>query len=76
MSILKHLGWGLLTYGLVTILVGLRPLLGPATCRYEIGCTQFTVMQLQTLPFHQAVVRSIQRVLSCNPFFKYRDIYE
>lgn len=59
----------LIAYSLVTILVGLRPLLGPAACRYDIGCTQFAVIQLESLPLHKALWAISTRLLSCNPFF-------
>jgi putative component of membrane protein insertase Oxa1/YidC/SpoIIIJ protein YidD len=55
---------------LITVLVGLRPLLGPAACRYEIGCTQFAVIQLQNLPLHKALWAIGCRVVSCNPFLR------
>lgn len=53
---------------LITLLVGLRPLLGPAACRYEIGCTQFAVIQLESLPLHKALWAIGCRIFSCNPF--------
>ncbi|MFI5333344.1 MAG: membrane protein insertion efficiency factor YidD [Candidatus Babeliales bacterium] len=59
----------LVAYSLITILVGLRPLLGPAACRYDIGCTQFAVIQLESLPLHKALWAIGTRLLSCNPFF-------
>lgn len=54
----------------IFMLVGLRPLLGPAHCRFEIGCTQFAVNQLQEKPLFHALLAIAKRVLSCNPFSK------
>lgn len=50
------------------LISGLRPLLGPAACRYEVGCTQYALIQLQDQPLHKAIWLSMKRLLSCNPF--------
>lgn len=57
----------MIKYILVTLLIGLRPLLGPAVCTYEIGCTQFAVTQLESLPLHKALWAIIKRLLACSP---------
>lgn len=54
---------------LIFILIGLRPLLGPATCRYAIGCTAYAREQLETQPIHRALWLISKRVLNCNPFW-------
>lgn len=51
------------------IIGGLRPILGPAECKFPIGCTQFAIEQLENEPFFKAVWAITQRVLSCNPFY-------
>ena len=45
-----------------------RPLLGPGNiCPFELGCTQFAILQLQTKPLTVAIVSIAKRLLSCNP---------
>lgn len=51
----------------IWLILGIRPLLGPAACRYQIGCTKYAIALLKTEPFLKAVWRIIKRVLSCNP---------
>jgi len=51
------------------LIMGLRPLIGPAQCRYTITCTQFAAQQLQEKTFLYAVIAIVKRVFSCNPFF-------
>jgi hypothetical protein len=53
--------------GLVFIISGMRPLLGPASCRYTVTCTPFAIEQLKTQPLHRALWYIIKRVASCNP---------
>jgi putative component of membrane protein insertase Oxa1/YidC/SpoIIIJ protein YidD len=47
------------------LILGLRPLLGPASCRYEIGCTQYALNQLEEKRLVQAIWLIIKRVFSC-----------
>lgn len=42
-----------------------RPLLGPATCKYPIGCTQYALEQLNEVPLSQALWNIVKRVFSC-----------
>jgi len=46
----------------------LRPLLGPAECKYGLSCMPFAKKQLRELPLHKALWRIIRRVASCNPW--------
>ncbi|MDZ4154482.1 ribonuclease P protein component [Methylicorpusculum sp.] len=55
---------------LIFLIQGIRPLLGPACCRYQVTCTQFAIQQLQEEPLLIALWRIIKRVFSCNPFYK------
>jgi putative component of membrane protein insertase Oxa1/YidC/SpoIIIJ protein YidD len=48
-------------------IVGLRPLLGPATCRYPIGCTTYALETLDRESLGKAMWLIIKRVVSCNP---------
>jgi putative component of membrane protein insertase Oxa1/YidC/SpoIIIJ protein YidD len=48
-------------------IVGLRPLLGPALCYHEVGCSSYAVNCLEKESFLGAVVLIIKRVFSCNP---------
>jgi putative component of membrane protein insertase Oxa1/YidC/SpoIIIJ protein YidD len=55
-----------ITIGLIR---GLRPLLGPAVCRFTITCTNYAVLQLQQKPFFPACYLIIERLLLCNPLW-------
>lgn len=50
------------------LILGLRPLLGPAQCRYEISCGNYALKQLQEKSLVPAVWAISKRLLSCNPF--------
>ena len=52
------------------IITGLRPLLGPACCKYPIGCTDFALDQLKEQPLHKALWAIVKRIASCNPLSK------
>lgn len=54
---------------LVFLLIGLRPFLGVATCRFPIGCTAYAQEQLEKQPLHQALWLICKRLLLCNPFW-------
>jgi putative component of membrane protein insertase Oxa1/YidC/SpoIIIJ protein YidD len=47
------------------LILGLRPLLGPARCKYRVGCTQYTLNQLKKKPLIPALIASTKRILSC-----------
>ena len=49
-------------------ITGLRPFLGPATCKYPIGCTQFALEQLETQSLPYALAAIIKRLISCAPW--------
>jgi hypothetical protein len=51
------------------LIMGLRPILGPALCKFEPSCTRFAIEALKTLPFFKAVWVIAKRLLSCNPFW-------
>ncbi|TET36246.1 membrane protein insertion efficiency factor YidD [Candidatus Dependentiae bacterium] len=51
-------------------MVGLRPLLGSAGCRYNPSCGNYAVEQLQKKSVLPALWAIIKRILSCNPFVK------
>jgi len=54
---------------LIFMIQGLRPLLGPAHCKYPISCTKYAVIQLKTKPLFTALWLITKRLISCNPFF-------
>ncbi|HEV2916885.1 MAG TPA: membrane protein insertion efficiency factor YidD [Candidatus Babeliales bacterium] len=54
---------------LIVCIVIVRPLLGPATCRFYVGCTAYAIDQLQTERLHYALLNISKRLLSCNPFW-------
>jgi len=47
------------------LILGLRPLLGPAVCKYEVGCTQYAINQLEKESLVKAIWLIIKRVISC-----------
>lgn len=49
------------------LIVGLRPLLGPALCYYEIGCSSYALQCLETQSFIPAMWLIAKRLASCNP---------
>jgi len=56
---------------LLFFIVTIRPLLGPANCRFEETCGKFAIRQLKTKPLHRALWNTIKRLVSCaNPFWK------
>lgn len=50
---------------LIFLLRGLRPLLGPAYCRFYISCTEFAIIQLQGQSLPKACWAITKRLLSC-----------
>lgn len=54
---------------LITLLLGLRPLLGPACCKFSVSCTEFAVLKLQEEPLWRALWEIAKRLVRCNPFF-------
>jgi len=63
----------ILNKSLIFLVTGLRPLLGPAECKFTVGCTEFAVMQLNEKPLLPALWTITKRVLSCNPFNRSMD---
>jgi putative component of membrane protein insertase Oxa1/YidC/SpoIIIJ protein YidD len=54
---------------LIYLILTLRPLLGPACCKFTVSCTQYAILQLKEKPTLPALWAIIKRLLSCNPFF-------
>ena len=50
------------------IIIGLRPLLGPANCRFEPTCTPYAINQLKTQSVLVALKNIVKRIISCRPF--------
>ena len=50
------------------LISGLRPFLGPATCRYPAGCTKFALEQLETqsLPYALIAITKIAAMTIIN----------
>jgi len=55
-------------YILIFLIRGLRPLLGPAHCKYPISCTDYAEDTLKKESLLKAIWLITKRVLSCNPF--------
>ncbi len=53
---------------LTFLILGLRPLLGPAACKFPVSCTDYAVEQLEKERITKAVWRITKRLLKCNPF--------
>lgn len=54
---------------IMSCLYGMRALLGSYnSCRYEINCMVYAQIQLETQPFHRALVNIVKRVATCHPF--------
>ena len=51
----------------IFFITGIRPLFGPAQCRFTVSCTKFAILQLQEKSFFSAVYAIGKRVISCNP---------
>jgi hypothetical protein len=49
------------------LIVGLRPLLGPALCYHETGCSVYAVQCLKQEGFFRASYLIFKRLASCNP---------
>jgi putative component of membrane protein insertase Oxa1/YidC/SpoIIIJ protein YidD len=55
---------------IISILIrGLRPLLGPASCRFHQGCTAYALVKLKTEPLPHALWNIGKRLFLCNPFW-------
>ncbi|HEV2601005.1 MAG TPA: membrane protein insertion efficiency factor YidD [Candidatus Babeliales bacterium] len=52
---------------LITCITLLRPILGPAVCRFEETCTPYTIRQLREQNIFRAIWNSTKRLLSCSP---------
>lgn len=66
------LGWMINTIIMAFFYV-VRPILGPAECKYGLSCMPFAHKQLAELPTHKALWRITRRVLSCNPWSSYQE---
>lgn len=64
-------GWFkyLLVQLLIGLIIGLRPLLGPATCRFHISCTQFAITKLKEETLLKALWHIIKRLACCHPLY-------
>lgn len=54
---------------LIVIISLIRPLLGPATCRFPDGCTRYAIRELQEKPLFIALWSITKRLLLCSPFY-------
>lgn len=53
----------------IFLIIGIRPLFGPAQCRYVVSCTQFATVALQDNRLLIAVWLIFKRVCACNPLW-------
>jgi putative component of membrane protein insertase Oxa1/YidC/SpoIIIJ protein YidD len=54
----------------ISLLLGLRPLLGPACCKFSVSCTDFAVLKLKEGPFFHALWEIIKRISRCQSFYR------
>jgi len=54
---------------LIILLIGLRPLLGPAHCKFTVSCTEFAIIKLKEGPLFHALWEIFKRLLRCSPFY-------
>ncbi len=54
---------------LVGGIVGLRPLVGSARCRFTVTCTEFALLQLESEPLGAALMNILKRLSRCHPFW-------
>ncbi|MCK5632309.1 membrane protein insertion efficiency factor YidD [bacterium] len=53
----------------IFLIISIRPLLGPANCRFEPTCGKYAIIQLKTQPLHTATYNITKQLISCcNPF--------
>lgn len=52
---------------LMFLITGIRPLLGPAACKFPVGCTQYAIEQLEQKRLFEALWIIIKRLLLCSP---------
>lgn len=65
---IKKIIYRLPSFLCIMIIQGIRPLLGPADCKFPVTCTRYAIQQLQEQPLHRAFYLIAHRLLSCNPF--------
>lgn len=51
----------------------LHAILGTATCKYPIPCTEFAISELKKKPFIKALFSIFKRILCCLPFIPYSE---
>ncbi|MBN1549465.1 membrane protein insertion efficiency factor YidD [Candidatus Babeliales bacterium] len=57
-------------YFLSFLIVGLRPLLGPVACRYQVTCSRYALYQLKHKPLGFALKAITARLICCSPLQK------
>ncbi|MGB8468375.1 MAG: membrane protein insertion efficiency factor YidD [Candidatus Babeliales bacterium] len=50
---------------LSTLLIAIRPALGPAHCFFTVSCTKYALLTLKTEPLGKAIWLIIQRLRKC-----------
>lgn len=60
----------IINYIVIALLALIRPLLGPASCKFAISCGEFALTELKEKPFLKAFWSICKRLFSCNPFNK------
>lgn len=55
---------------LIALIIGLRPILGPACCKFTVSCTEFAVLKLKEGPFFRALWEIVKRLARCQLFYR------
>ena len=58
-----------ISWTLIFLIRGLRPLLGPTQCKFFITCTPYAVDKLKTESLPRALTHIMLRLLCCSPFY-------
>lgn len=55
---------------LIFLIQSIRPILGPATCRFTLSCGNFACQELQDKNIISALWSILKRIFLCNPFYR------
>lgn len=60
----------MIVFILIGMIIGLRPLFGPAHCRFSVSCTEFAILKLKEEPLGRAIWQIFKRLSRCQPFYR------
>jgi putative component of membrane protein insertase Oxa1/YidC/SpoIIIJ protein YidD len=68
-SLVSGIKW-IIVHVIIDMIVGLRPLFGPACCKFSVSCTEFAILKLKEESLGQALWQITKRLASCHPFYR------